>query len=299
MQSKRVFTFGCSYTSYAYPTWADFLQFDFDQLENWGMAGIGCRAIAERVAECHARNVISKDDIVIVQWSTHLRHDFYTPTPLLGRTESWKTYGSVFAIDNQPLYDKKWIDTFFFEAAYIMHCLNHILMIQTMLESIGCEWYMTSIGDWRKLSSDLDESTGAWEKRIGVNEFSIENNFKEFKFYLKPIWEDRADHWLPPIATEALAHPDLWWWFNESGKKPWREQHPSPMQYVIWLNKYLRPRLGLGNPPIEQQKWIDQWNKLKKEYNDDRKKIEEVYKNEKIELDFRPSFWPMPPRGFK
>jgi len=180
-----------------------------------------------------------------------------------------------------------------------MHCLNHILMIQTMLESIGCEWYMTSIGDWRKLSSDLDESTGAWEKRIGVNEFSIENNFKEFKFYLKPIWEDRADHWLPPIATEALAHPDLWWWFNESGKKPWREQHPSPMQYVIWLNKYLRPRLGLGNPPIEQQKWIDQWNKLKKEYNDDRKKIEEVYKNEKIELDFRPSFWPMPPRGFK
>jgi len=299
MQSKRVFTFGCSYTKYTYPTWADFLQLDFDRLENWGMAGIGCRAIAERVAECHARNLISKDDIVIVQWTTHLRHDFYTPTPLLGRKASWKTYGSVFSVDNQPLYDKKWLETFFFEAAYIMHCLNHILMTQLMLESIGCEWYMTSIGDWRKLSSDLDLCTAAWEKRIDVEEFSIENNFKEFKFYLKPIWEDRAEHWLKPIALEALDNPNHWFWFNEPGKEPWREQHPSPMQYSIWLNKYLRPKLGLGDPPAEQQLWIDQIDRLKIKYKDDRFKIEEAFNNEQDKLDYWPDFWPTLPRGFK
>ena len=39
--------------------------------ENWGFPGLGNRAIAERVAECHIKNNITKDDTVLVQWSTH------------------------------------------------------------------------------------------------------------------------------------------------------------------------------------------------------------------------------------
>ena len=299
MQSKRLFTFGCSYTQYTYPTWADFLGLEFDQFENWGMAGIGCKAIAERVAECHARNNITKNDIVIVQWSTHLRHDFYTPAPILDRRENWKTMGSVFSVENRPLYDKKWIDTFFFEPGYIMHCLNHILMIQTMLESIGCTWYMTSIGDWPKLSSDLDLSTAAWEKRLDIEEHSIENHYPEFKFYLKPIWEDRADHWLRPIALEALDNPNDWFWFHPEGETQWREQHPSCKQYTIWLNKHLRPKLGLGDPPKEQQLWIDQINKVKQDCKDDRNQMTYRFRHKQETFDYWPaSVWPRNFEGF-
>lgn len=70
---KRLFVFGCSYTSWNWPTYADIYAQQFDHYENWGHAGLGNRAIAERVAECHATNEFDKDDTVIVQWSSHLQ----------------------------------------------------------------------------------------------------------------------------------------------------------------------------------------------------------------------------------
>jgi hypothetical protein len=298
-QKRRLFTFGCSYTQYTYPTWADFLGLEFESFENWGQAGLGCRAIAERIAECHARNTFTKDDIVIIQWTTHIRHDFYTAAPILGRRENWKTFGSVFSVENRKLYDRKWIDTFFFEPGYIMHCLNHMLMIQTMLESIGCTWYMTSIGDWRKLSSDLDLATGAWEKRLDVKEYSLETHYPEFNFYIKPIWEDRADHWITPIALEAIENPNDYFWFYPKGEDPWREQHPSCKQYVTWLNNNLRPKLGLGDPPVEQQKWIDQINKIKNDCRDDRNLMTKLFHENNNEFEYWPKdHWPFKFKGF-
>lgn len=296
--TKRLFTFGCSYTQYTYPTWADFLGLEFDHYENWGLAGTGCKAIAERVAECHARNTFTKDDIVIVQWSTHLRHDFYTSAPIEGRRENWKTMGSVFSYENRRLYDKKWFDTFFMEAGYIMHCLNHILMIQTMLESIGCTWYMTSIGHWPNLSSDLDLNAGVFEKREGLPEYSIEKNFPEFIFYLKPIWEDRKDKWIRPIAIDATDYPDHFWWFSPLGENPWREQHPSPQQYVFWLNKHLRPRLNLGPPPKEQQMWINQIEKIKNDCKDNRNLMSKVFEMQDKHEYWPKDFWPRKFMGF-
>jgi len=297
--SKRLFTFGCSYTQYQFPTWADFLGLEFDHYENWALAGIGCRAIAERLAECHARNNITKNDVVIIQWTTHLRNDFYTPNTIDGRTGiNWKTWGSVFSEKNQKLYDKKWLDRFFFEPAYIMHCLNHILLAQLMLEQIGCTWFMTSIGDWPLLCSDLDDITGSTEKKI--KPITLENNFPELLFYTKPIWEDRKDHWLTPIATTANELPNAWWWFQEpKDKEPWREQHPSPRQHVYWLNKHLRPKLSLGNAPEVQDKWIEQLEKIKISCKDNRDAIEDVFLHKQHEQEFWPAgYWPRRYEGF-
>ena len=53
---SRLFTFGCSFTMYAWPTYADFLGYSFDEYENWAFPGLGNRAIAERIAECHVKN---------------------------------------------------------------------------------------------------------------------------------------------------------------------------------------------------------------------------------------------------
>lgn len=38
---KRFFAFGCSYTSYHWPTWADYVGMspEFDEAYNFGMAG--------------------------------------------------------------------------------------------------------------------------------------------------------------------------------------------------------------------------------------------------------------------
>lgn len=297
--TKRLFTFGCSFTYYVWPSWSDFLGIEYDHYENWGMSGIGCRAIAERVADCHARNKFNKDDIVIVQWTTHLRHDFYNPKKIDNfRNLPWKTYGSLFNYHNIKLYDKKWFDTFFYEPAYVYHSLNSILMIQSLLESTQCTWYMTSIGDWPKLSSDLDDITGTSEKRLD-KEISIKTDMPELTYYIKPIWEDKKDRWLEPIGTYASKQQENYWWFK-LGKDLIREQHPSPRQHLNWLNDILRPKLTSTNKPSEQQLWIEQIEKIKEECSTDRQKLEHKLFNDRNDFNFWPNkeIWPTSYKGF-
>ena len=56
MNKKRLFAFGCSFTHYAWPSYADFLGYEFDSFSNWAHPGLGNRAIAQRVAECNIKN---------------------------------------------------------------------------------------------------------------------------------------------------------------------------------------------------------------------------------------------------
>ena len=57
---SRLFVLGCSFTNYAWPTWADMLGTEFEVYENWGYPGLGNRAICERLIELHAREHLTK-----------------------------------------------------------------------------------------------------------------------------------------------------------------------------------------------------------------------------------------------
>lgn len=260
---KRLFTFGCSYTKYIWPTWADFLSVEFDEYQNWGLPGIGCRGISERVAECHARNNFTPDDTIIIQWTTHLRHDFYHPKPTTKRIPGWQTAGSIFSNFNWGiLYDEEWTDTFFNEAAYIMHCFNHMILVQSLLKSTGAKWYMTSISDWPKLSSDLNTTESYFEK-ITKKEESVWKLYPHFEFY-KKIWDDYPDHWIDSIEIFLKDKPDTRWRFKE-GSKITKDPHPDPQSYCLWLNEKVRPKLGLELTKeiiTKQNFWLEELEKI-------------------------------------
>ena len=75
--SGRLFTFGCSMTSYVYPTWADILGKKFSHFENWGEVGAGNLYIFNSIVECINRNALTKDDTIIILWSGVSRIDYY------------------------------------------------------------------------------------------------------------------------------------------------------------------------------------------------------------------------------
>jgi hypothetical protein len=256
----RLFTFGCSFTATEhYPSWSNFLGLEFDHYENWAVTGIGCRAIAERIAECHVKNKFTKDDIVIVQWTTHLRHDYYNPDSVKRPFRmSWKTAGNMFNLVQQDVFTEQWIKDFFHEPGYVLNCLNYMILTQALLKSTGCKWFMTSIGEWTKLGSDLHPD---------LPKVDIHKQIHELVPHCKSIWEDHKDHWIEPIGVSAMRSPELAWYFNNAEKpgEKYLEAHPSPRQYVIWLNEYLRPKLGLGTPPKEQELWLDQLEQIKEE----------------------------------
>lgn len=284
---SRLFTFGCSYTATEfYPSWAGFLGLEYDEFQNWGVTGIGCRAIAERIAECHVKNKFTADDTIIVQWTTHLRHDFYNPNcKKRPNAIGWKTAGNMFFPGNQDIFNKQWTEDFFFEAAYIMHSLNFMSMIIQMLENIGCTWYMTSIGEWRKLGTDVFGN----EEKLDMLELA-----PELVPYYNSIWVDYKDHWVMPIELAAEELPDEKWYFRDAKRNDelYLERHPSPKQYAHWLNKYLRPRLDLGDPPKEQAIWIAQLEQIKKDVNDYCLPLLETYKAVDGYTKYGKDFWP-------
>lgn len=254
---KRLFVFGCSYTSYSWPGWADLLSTHFDYFENWGLAGIGNRAIAERVAECNIKNEFGPDDTVIVQWSTHLRNDFFHQEgTLTDRLPGWKTAGSIFNYLNSPIYDENWCRTFFDEEAYFMHTLNNITSTQNLLENTGVTWLMTSIGDIRELGTDLNY-------KVEYGESSIFSSLKEKLFgaprkfgfeispglevYEEPIWGVHKARWLEPIWPYLIENhtSDMFFNFPDGVGKMFEDQHFKTAQQAKWLTEVVLPKLSL------------------------------------------------------
>lgn len=265
---RRLFTFGCSYTFFMWPTWSDLLSVEYDYYENWAWVGLGNRAIAERVAEAHAKHNFTEHDTIIVQWSTTLRYDWHNEVPINSEA-GWQTNGNAFSPKNIKFYNESWYRNFYSERSWVMHTLNHILLTQGLLDSIGCTWKMTSIGDIRNLGTDLDQDLWNYE-RVSArpdeisSDYVLWNRYPEFKSYSKPIWEDRATVWIEPIMPYSSKHDDLYWWFQaKQDKEAWKEGHPSPLQHQKWLNDLLRPSLNLTGVPQKQQAIVDKCIALK------------------------------------
>ena len=263
---KRLFAFGCSYTSYSWPTWANLLSFDYDEFYNWGLSGLGNRAIAERVAEANVRYQFNQDDTIIVQWSSHIRNDWWHQTSLPERHPGWKTAGSIFNYINADLYDEKWIKTFFFEPAYLMHTLNHISLTQQFLESIGCTWFMTSIGDIRNMGTDLREGVGYGEKpnlnaHIRDDISHAWENIPELMIYEKQIWKKYSNKWLTPIEECASNHIDLTFKFLDTLAPggEFYDIHPSTSQHWLWLKENLKDKLPISENTMNLGKEVAYW----------------------------------------
>lgn len=79
MWMTKIFTFGCSFTRYYWPTWSDIMAFSNPDLEviNVGRIGIGNTRIFQRIQECHLNDTISDGDRIMVAWSGWKREDRY------------------------------------------------------------------------------------------------------------------------------------------------------------------------------------------------------------------------------
>jgi hypothetical protein len=173
------------------------------------------------------------------------------------RTLGWKTYGSIFNYHNVDLYDEKWLRTFFYEPAYFMHTLNNIILVQNMLDGIGCKWYMTSMGDIRDMGTDMRDKSGygekteltaQWKPSDSINKDGSHVAWKmlpDLKVYNKTIWEDHADHWLMPMELFCQTCPELTYDFVDGVAEKFVDLHPSPAQHALWLETQLKDKIDI------------------------------------------------------
>jgi hypothetical protein len=161
---KRLFVFGCSYSAYIWPTWADFIGIGFDEKWNYAQPGLGNRAIFERLVQAISKHKITADDTVLVQWTHHTRFDWHLNRDILDRGQGWQTQGSLFVGRNTKFFGRDWMQKFFDEESYYMHTFNFILGAKYVLENINCTWKFTQLLDLEKYGSE--DST--FEKYDGI-----------------------------------------------------------------------------------------------------------------------------------
>jgi hypothetical protein len=93
---SRLFTFGCSFTRFFWPTWADILAYELKiPHQNWGIPGLGNVGVQSRLLECDLRNKFNEDDIILAVWSSWSREDRFDIKNSLLLKQSWSTGGGT------------------------------------------------------------------------------------------------------------------------------------------------------------------------------------------------------------
>lgn len=133
MTTKRFFAFGCSFTKYAWPTWADLVASLYPEYYNFGQPGAGNMYIFNSVMEADQKHRFNKDDLVIVQWSGPSREDRYL-------NKKWITPGSI--INHYP---EDYVVKYFDFRGFLIRDLAAIKATKCFLENIGCDYKFISM----------------------------------------------------------------------------------------------------------------------------------------------------------
>jgi hypothetical protein len=144
--SGRLFTFGCSFTRYQWPTWADILGRKFSYYENWGSQGSGNQYILNSVIESNQRNKFTPNDTVIIMWTTVARADYYT-------NSAWVGGGDVYV--NTHRYSKEYIVNFADPRGFLIKDLAAITIVKELLELKQIPYHFLSVMPY-DLESDLN-----------------------------------------------------------------------------------------------------------------------------------------------
>ena len=131
---KRFFTFGCSFTSYMWPTWADVVSKEMPDAEfyNFGISGSGNPLISYRIPEANNRYKFTDTDLVMVMFTTFCREDRWTTE------KGWLTGGNIF---NNLIYSDDWVKKFADERGYMIRDAAIIDMTMKYLENIPATSY--------------------------------------------------------------------------------------------------------------------------------------------------------------
>ena len=135
---KRVFTFGCSFTNYMFPTWADIMAKEMSHCEfhNLGTSGSGNLLISNRIAQANCQFNFCETDLVMIMFTTAYREDRYIDG-------QWITKGNVYS---QDYYDSNFVKKYCDPDYYILRDLGIIQLVKGYMKNLPCNTIYMSIG---------------------------------------------------------------------------------------------------------------------------------------------------------
>ena len=227
---KRIFTFGCSFTSFAWPTWADILIEDYKNKGfkgyNYGRCGAGNQYIFIKVMEANIKYKFTKDDLVLVCWTTMQREDRFV-------NNGWVTPGNIYS---QNIYKESFVNAWADSTFYVFRDCAAIEAVNLSLKTTGCNFYQFSMSPLSQLDSANINSV-----------FKETNDIIDFyKDYTKLDFISMMEYLgLIDRSLEAHKKRPLTYWGHDKSKNIIPEWHPTVEEHYRYVQNVLQNKLQI------------------------------------------------------
>lgn len=212
----RLFTFGCSFTKYDWPTWVDFVSTKFNETHNYGQPGAGNYYIYSKILEADFTHKLTKEDTVLVMFTSAVRYDF------IGYGGGWNTFGNLY---NSPLNgdfsEKYWSP---------LHGLNvfytSIISTFDFLNKIGCKYKIMTAFNPKYVFEHL--------------QFNIKNHTSNpfFNYQVDYISKTLPNLSLHDFSKDENKEHNKWYYFN-SGVNNGYDGHPTIRNHHNWVKYHI------------------------------------------------------------
>lgn len=274
MINTRFFAFGCSFTNSIKPTWADIVAREYKYFENWGNAGSGNSFIFYSLMECHKRNKITKDDVVMIMWTNIGREDRFI------KDRGWVAPGSIY---NQTEYDENFVRKFSDPTGYLIRDMAHLTAARCLLDSVGCKYKFFSVVPFSvpddnifKVFSMDTKITNLYKDELASVAPSVYETLFNCDWYSRPGYRNlvrleeeynslRGDSWptWEEFTEQNFSHTDkhIINEINEQHNFSRRylmrtDTHPVIAEYLEYLT-LVAPDIELSN---ETREWVNETN---------------------------------------
>lgn len=215
---KRLFIFGCSFSIYHWPTWANILKLEMPNAEyyNFAKSGGGNFYIYAQIIAANQKYNFTKDDCVAVLWSTHGREDRYV-------NNFWKTPGNIWS---QNVYDDAFVRKNSCIKGYLIRDLAIFKGAKVVLDSLPCD------------AIDMYSVPVDYDKRYLIDE--NDRSFDELLALYSDVVADMTDT-LYSLQADGdggwiSGHIYHWPGLSDSHPSKWfHDYHPNPNGYLKFL----------------------------------------------------------------
>ncbi len=192
MKYKRFFAFGCSYTGYRYPTWADFVGANFEEYYNFGRGGACNRYIMGAFLRANDVYKFNEDDLVIVMFTSANRNLVYKDTNvvLLGDiTEDHPSYSKFSSLDGLL---NSWMSSKIIKNTLVSLNINHYL-----LQGVPLLWRYKWEDKWTKIFDPTLVNFDNQRRQYMIDDFMDNLSM-----------DSSLDEWCGPNNSEGASSTD-------------------------------------------------------------------------------------------
>lgn len=210
---KRFFAFGCSFTKWKWPTWADVLANQLQiEYHNFAQPAVGNEYIFHKIVETNVKYKFNEKDLIIVCWTNFAREDRY-------KNNQWIPSGNMY---RYAVYDKKWVDKWFDLKGSLIKTSSFVASTTHLLEHAGCSYLYSSM-----MPMTLLNTQDPLYKDIDVND--VLDTYKEYFKNFLPSMVEYLYNSLP-----YCVNPD---------PQETNDNHPSEEQHQLYVKNVIYPAL--------------------------------------------------------